>query len=104
MGERRALLIATERYLDDSLPQLRSPVHDARKLAALLEDPDIGQFDAVQVLVDESKAVIELFSGDAAEGPLVGTHRPVQLPPGRARFIGRRREPRLVQTAWLPQG
>ncbi|MEW1672691.1 type VII secretion protein EccCb [Streptomyces noursei] len=59
MGERRALLIATERYFDDSLPQLRSPVHDARKLAALLEDPDIGQFDAVQVLVDESKAVIE---------------------------------------------
>ncbi|MFF2807336.1 type VII secretion protein EccCb [Streptomyces sp. NPDC058000] len=59
MGDRRALLIATERYLDDSLPQLRSPVHDARKLAALLEDPDIGQFDSVQVLVDESKAVIE---------------------------------------------
>ncbi|MFE3652305.1 type VII secretion protein EccCb [Streptomyces sp. NPDC059152] len=59
MGERRALLIATERYLDDSLPQLRSPVHDARKLAALLEDPDLGQFDSVQVLVDESKAVIE---------------------------------------------
>ncbi|MFF4289643.1 type VII secretion protein EccCb [Streptomyces sp. NPDC001633] len=59
MGDRRALLIATERYLDDSLPQLRSPVHDARKLAALLEDPDVGQFDSVQVLVDESKAVIE---------------------------------------------
>ncbi|GGX33298.1 type VII secretion protein EccCb [Streptomyces noursei] len=59
MGDRRALLIATERYLDDSLPQLRSPVHDARKLATLLEDPDIGQFDSVQVLVDESKAVIE---------------------------------------------
>ncbi|MCK7625216.1 type VII secretion protein EccCb [Streptomyces sp. RS10V-4] len=59
MGDRRALLIATERYLDDSLPQLRSPVQDARKLAALLEDPDIGQFDSVQVLVDESKEVIE---------------------------------------------
>ncbi|GGU61154.1 hypothetical protein GCM10010211_27590 [Streptomyces albospinus] len=59
MGDRRALLIATERYLDESLPKLRSPVHDARKLAALLEDPDIGQFDSVQVLIDESKAVIE---------------------------------------------
>ncbi|MFJ9411045.1 type VII secretion protein EccCb [Streptomyces sp. NPDC101393] len=59
MGDRRALLVATERYLDPSLPHLRSPVHDARKLAALLEDPDLGQFDAVQVLIDESKAVIE---------------------------------------------
>ncbi|KUL51383.1 hypothetical protein ADL22_06175 [Streptomyces sp. NRRL F-4489] len=59
MGDRRALLIATERYLDDSLPQLRSPVQDARKLAALLEDPDVGQFDSVQVMVDESKEVIE---------------------------------------------
>ncbi|MFD7921832.1 type VII secretion protein EccCb [Streptomyces sp. NPDC059740] len=59
MGERRALLVATERYLDESLPALRSPVHDARKLATLLEDPDVGQFDSVQVLVDESKAVIE---------------------------------------------
>lgn len=43
-----------------------------------------------------------LMSGDKAEGQLIGGQKPEELPPGRAKFVTRRGEPRLVQLAWLP--
>jgi S-DNA-T family DNA segregation ATPase FtsK/SpoIIIE len=43
-----------------------------------------------------------LMSGDRNEGQLIGGQKPEELPPGRAKLVTRRGEPRLVQLAWLP--
>ena len=39
-----------------------------------------------------------IMSGDAAEGPLIGTHRASPQPPGRGLLIRRKQRPVLVQT------
>ncbi|MEV6316518.1 type VII secretion protein EccCb [Streptomyces sp. NPDC051776] len=56
---RAALLVATTEYVDPGLRLLRSPAQDARRLGALLDDPSIGYFDRVTMLVNESKASVE---------------------------------------------
>lgn len=50
-GARQALIIATARYADPKLQALRAPEADARGLAAVLENPQIGAF-AVDVALD----------------------------------------------------
>ncbi|MFJ8345181.1 type VII secretion protein EccCb [Streptomyces sp. NPDC094153] len=65
---RIALLVATTEYVDPGLRLLRSPSDDARRLGALLDNKEIGYFDQVLVLVNESKAAVEehiewLFQG-----------------------------------------
>src|ERR1044072_2663796 len=61
-AERRALLIATDRYGDPKLSRLRAPAGDVSALSEVLADPAIGGF-AVQGLVnpstDEAKQEIE---------------------------------------------
>jgi S-DNA-T family DNA segregation ATPase FtsK/SpoIIIE len=59
MGRRLALLIATSRYADPKLPNLRAPVQETQQLAQLLLDPQIGEFDSAPVLLDNRKSVIE---------------------------------------------
>ncbi|MBC6451424.1 type VII secretion protein EccCb [Actinokineospora xionganensis] len=59
MGERHALLVATARYADPKLRNLRAPVQETQLLAQLLLDPAIGEFDSAPVLLDNRKAVIE---------------------------------------------
>ncbi|MFC5955265.1 caspase family protein [Streptomyces pratens] len=49
-GRRFALLIATGRYDNQALRQLRSPVRDAHGLAEVLEDPRIGDFEVGRVV------------------------------------------------------
>lgn len=49
-GHRSALIIATTRYDDPSLRQLRAPATDAMGLAAVLADPNIGGFDVISVV------------------------------------------------------
>ena len=49
--DRRALVIATSNYGDDTLAKLRSPGEDAKQLAAVLADERIGRFD-VDTLID----------------------------------------------------
>jgi Caspase domain len=49
---RSALIIASDRYEDAQLAQLRAPGRDAEELAAVLRDPDIGSFD-VQVSMNQ---------------------------------------------------
>ena len=44
-----------------------------------------------------------IMSGDAAEGPLVGSEKARNLPPGRGQFVRRGRAPVLVQTAFAAQ-
>lgn len=66
MGEpaRRALLIATSRYRDRSLPDLSGATNDAAELASVLADDAVGGFD-VHTVVDrasyEVAAAIEAF-------------------------------------------
>ena len=50
---RYALLVATARYSDSKLQQLRAPAADADRLAAVLRDATKGNFE-VEVLLDES--------------------------------------------------
>ncbi|RGC69667.1 ESX-1 secretion system protein EccCb1 [Micromonospora sp. MW-13] len=59
MGQRRALLIANDRYIDESLSNLFSPRQEARDLLSLLADPDVGAFDHTELLENESKSTIE---------------------------------------------
>ncbi|MBE1496262.1 S-DNA-T family DNA segregation ATPase FtsK/SpoIIIE [Amycolatopsis lexingtonensis] len=58
MGERRALLIGTASYDDVTLPSLRAPAIETRRLWNLLKDPSIGGFRA-KYLIDERKQVVE---------------------------------------------
>ncbi|MFI7490312.1 type VII secretion protein EccCb [Micromonospora echinaurantiaca] len=59
MGERRALLIANDRYIDESLTDLYAPREEARDLLSLLADADVGAFDQTVLLENESKSSIE---------------------------------------------
>lgn len=49
---RHALLVAVGEYEDARLNALRSPQQDVTRLAAVLEDPAVGGFDSVRVVVD----------------------------------------------------
>ncbi|MFF3854195.1 type VII secretion protein EccCb [Micromonospora sp. NPDC002575] len=59
MGQRRALLIANDRYVDEALSDLYAPREEARDLLSLLADADIGAFDQTVLLENESKSSIE---------------------------------------------
>ncbi|MBB5806909.1 chaperonin GroEL [Saccharothrix ecbatanensis] len=68
---RYALLVATGEYEDVRLSRLRAPEQDVERLAAVLEDPDVGGFTSVEVLRDRAdheirRAVEEVL---AARGP-----------------------------------
>lgn len=49
---RHALLVAVGEYEDPRLNALRAPQQDVTRLAAVLEDPAVGGFDSVRVVVD----------------------------------------------------
>ncbi|GAB2999001.1 caspase, EACC1-associated type [Saccharothrix stipae] len=51
---RHALLVATGEYEDVRLSRLRAPEQDVERLAAVLEDPDVGGFTTVDVLRDKA--------------------------------------------------
>ena len=59
MGQRHALLIATARYSDQKLRDLRSPIQETQELAQLLLDPAVGEFDSASTLLDSDKRMIE---------------------------------------------
>jgi WD40 repeat protein len=56
-GTRSALIIATARYADSRLSQLRAPAKDAEALASVLGDADIGGFD-VDVALDQPHGAV----------------------------------------------
>jgi hypothetical protein len=56
-ASRSALVVASRRYRDPKLRQLRSPTHDAKALAGVLGDPSIGAFD-VEVSLDEPEHTV----------------------------------------------
>ncbi|MBV8965117.1 MAG: caspase family protein, partial [Mycobacteriaceae bacterium] len=55
MAARRALIVATGSYADPKLRRLRAPAADADKLAAVLKNPQIGNFE-VDVALDQSES------------------------------------------------
>jgi Caspase domain len=66
-GGRHALVVAVSRYRDPKLRRLRAPAADAKRLAAVLQDPNVGGFD-VEVALDENEAplrrrIARFFSG-----------------------------------------
>ena len=71
---KHALLIATYEYQDDLLRKLVAPAQDARALAKVLEDPNIGGFE-VRVLLNKSSYEVaqelELFFSDREKDDLL---------------------------------
>jgi hypothetical protein len=59
----RALIVASDRYDDPGLKQLRSPARDIRALERVLADPAIGDFD-VKTLFNEPAHVVNLSVED----------------------------------------
>ncbi|MFI8308248.1 caspase family protein [Streptomyces sp. NPDC085927] len=76
-GRRFALLVATGRYDNQALRQLRSPVRDAHGLAEVLEDPLIGDFEVGRVVDgrhDEVTRAVELFFLDRRRDDVLLLH------------------------------
>lgn len=69
--------MATDRYEDAALAQLRSPAHDAEALAEVLADPNIGAFEvtcALNVTESEMSQRIETFFTEAGREDLLVLH------------------------------
>ncbi|SMC61201.1 type VII secretion protein EccCb [Kibdelosporangium aridum] len=58
-GRRIALLVATTEHIDPNLRGHSVPPGDGRRLRELLLDPDVGGYDEVVLLANESKSGIE---------------------------------------------
>jgi uncharacterized caspase-like protein/pSer/pThr/pTyr-binding forkhead associated (FHA) protein len=64
MSRKLALIIGNSQYQDPRLAQLLTPQEDVSDLAAILRAPDIGGFDEVKTLVNETDANIRLSIED----------------------------------------
>ena len=58
MSRRLALIIGNSEYEDTNLARLLTPGEDASDLAEVLRNPEIGSFDEVTALVNESVTTI----------------------------------------------
>jgi len=63
MAAAAALIIASSRYEDSDLSQLRAPATDAERLAEVLEEPSIGGFE-VKTLLNQPNHVLNLAVED----------------------------------------
>jgi uncharacterized caspase-like protein len=71
---RVALVVATTRYEDPELRQLRAPAHDAEDLAEVLGDPGIGAFAVTRVIDQDERRVrreIDVFLSSRSTGDLL---------------------------------
>ena len=57
-GQRKALIVARDRYEQDGLRNLLGPAADAAALAQVLDDPQIGDF-TVHVVENEPSHVVQ---------------------------------------------
>jgi uncharacterized YceG family protein len=62
-GTSHALIIATDRYTDQSFGELRAPSRDAEELAGVLEDPAIGGFSVRAIVNEPGELVREEIEG-----------------------------------------
>jgi DNA-binding beta-propeller fold protein YncE/uncharacterized caspase-like protein len=76
-SQRTALIVASDDYTDPGLKRLRAPASDARALAAVLSDPEIGGFE-VRTLFNEPahqvNLAVEEFFSDREPGDLLLVH------------------------------
>jgi DnaJ-class molecular chaperone len=106
MGARKALIIASDHYEQEDLPDLASPAADAAALSKVLGDPGIGDF-TVQVAQDEPShqiaARIEDMLADCRKDDLLLIHfsgHGLKKPSGELYFAARNtRGNRLDSTA-----
>jgi hypothetical protein len=76
-GTRSALIVASSDYTDAGLRRLRAPSSDARALAAVLHDPEIGGFEVRTLLNDPAHEVnlaLEGFFADRQPDDLLLVH------------------------------
>jgi S-DNA-T family DNA segregation ATPase FtsK/SpoIIIE len=59
VSRRLALVVANDSYQDSGLTSLFAPRNDAQSLRELLRDPEIGNFEPADILINESKSEIE---------------------------------------------
>ncbi|MEV0056485.1 caspase family protein [Saccharopolyspora shandongensis] len=74
MGERRALLIATDTYADAAFRKLRAPEADTRAMANVLADPAIGNYSLSTLWnrpAHETNLVLEDFFAEAKRDDLL---------------------------------
>ena len=60
---RNALVIATSQYRDARLRRLAAPLNDAKAFAAVLKDPEFGNFAVTTVLDKDAAVVAEAIEG-----------------------------------------
>ena len=76
-GQRKALIVASDDYADPGLQRLRAPASDARALAAVLRDPEIGGFEVRTLLNEPAHEVnlaVEEFFADRQPADLLLLH------------------------------
>ncbi len=61
-----------------------------------------AMYEPVLAALHDVGAMGLVMSGDAADGPLIGSVRPAPLPPGRGTLVTRAGGERLIQVAWEP--
>lgn len=106
MGERKALIIASNHYEQEDLPDLASPAADAEALSKVLGDPRIGDFN-VRVARDEPShqiaARVDDMLADCRKDDLLLIHfacHGLKKPSGELYFAARNtRRNRLDSTA-----
>jgi len=107
-GQRRALIVATERYDEPSFTQLAAPAHDAQALHAVLSDPTVGGFE-VTVLrnptTQEARLAIETFFVEVKRDDLLLIHfscHGVKNPEGELYLAMRDTLPNRLAATGLP--
>jgi hypothetical protein len=78
MSKKYALIIGNSEYQDLGLSQLPTPSQDAQGLAEVLRDPDIGAFDGVNIVLDQTadkimEAIDDFFDQRKADDLPAGT-------------------------------
>lgn len=58
-GVRKALIVATDQYSDPKLTRLNAPAEDARALAEVLRDPDVGAYE-VETILNKTRQEVEI--------------------------------------------
>jgi hypothetical protein len=74
---RKALIVATDQYGDPKLTRLNAPAEDARALAEVLKDPDVGAYEVETVLnktCQEVEIAIASFFQAGARGDTLLLH------------------------------
>jgi uncharacterized caspase-like protein len=75
--KRSALIVASDDYTHPGLKQLRAPASDARALAAVLRNPEIGSFEVRTLLNEPAHEVnlaVEEFFADRQPDDLLLVH------------------------------